>query len=143
MWWDESGRGYLAATGHFFDKKMHLRSPLLMMKYVPKNEDDSRHTGERLERVLRDELTCLYGESFFDRVRCAVVDGGSNVTKAARLLVGAPRARRCVMHAIQLFIKYSLSTIKKIAVAVAAANYMAMRSNQSQHFAGFVRENFQ
>ena len=72
--------------------------------------------------------------------RTATVDGGSNVTAAAKLLVGAERARRCANHALENFMRYMMTSkpMKKVAIAVATANYMAKFSKLSQHFAAHV-----
>jgi hypothetical protein len=147
LWSDPTGRGWLGVNGHFFNDDLRLLNVCLVFKYVPKTDSDAKHTGERIHDVLTAEINGLLGlqagadganVDYQQLFYSAIVDGGSNVGKAARLLVGATATRRCVMHALQTVLKYSIATIKPIAEAISAANYMASRSKTSQHFAQLV-----
>jgi hypothetical protein len=138
LWSDPSGRGWLGVNGHFFNNAGALVNVLLVFKYVPKSLEEPRHTGEHIADVLRLELTNILGENGVNNVWSAVVDGGSNVTKASRLLLGAAKSRRCAQHALQTVLKYMVATLRSVALAIGAANYMAMRSKTSQHFAQLV-----
>ena len=143
LWSDPTGRGWLGVNGHFFNDDLKLLNVCLVFKYLPKTDTDTKHTGERIYDVLTTEIKMLAGddpiaEIDFKRFSTVVVDGGSNVGKAARMLVGKEGSRRCVSHALQLVLKYATGTIKEIAEAVSASNYMASRSKISQHFAGQV-----
>jgi hypothetical protein len=138
LWSDPSGRGWLGVNGHFFNKADALVNVLLVFKHVPKTLEEPRHTGEHIAQVLRAELTNVLGGNGVDQLWSAVIDGGSNVTKASRLLLGANKSRRCAQHALQTVLKYMVATIRPIAVAISAANYMALRSKTSQHFAQMV-----
>lgn len=115
---------------------------MLLLKHLPKTGVGAaaRHTGARICDVIERELSSLIGKSARSVLGCATVDGGSNVTAAARQLVGPAKARRCVQHALSLLMQYMLTSkpMKKAAIAIAAANYMAMYSKLSQHFAAQV-----
>lgn len=138
LWSDPSGRGWLGVNGHFFNNAFALVNVLLVFKYIPKTNEEPRHTGERIAQSLRAELDNVLGVNAVDRVWSAVIDGGSNVMKASRLLLGAKKSRRCSQHALQTVLKYMVATIRPVAVAIGAANYMASRSKTSQHFAQLV-----
>jgi hypothetical protein len=79
---------------------------MLIFKYIPKTIDQSKHSAERIRDVLLAELENLLGPGALSHVLTAVVDGGSNVTKASRLLLGLAQSRRCEMHALQTVLKY-------------------------------------
>jgi hypothetical protein len=134
--------GYVGVTAHYFDKNFKLQSPMMMLKYLPKtgSGDDARHTAARICSVIEDELSTIAGKPLRQLIASATVDGASNVTAAARLLVGADKARRCVSHSLSLFMQYMLTSkpMKNVAIAISAANYMARFSKLSQHFAAQV-----
>lgn len=138
LWSDPNGRGWLGVNGHYFNNALALVNVLLVFKYIPKTLDEPRHSGEHIAQVMRAELTNVLGANGVARLWSAVIDGGSNVTKASRLLLGAIKSRHCVQHALQTVLKYMVATIRPIALAIGAANYMAMRSKTSQHFAQMV-----
>jgi hypothetical protein len=97
---------------------MWLRTSCSSFKYFPKTHKEPRHTGEHIALVLRAELNNVLGDNAVDRVWSAVIDGGSNVMKASRLLIGANS-----QHALQTVLKYMVATIRPVAVAIGAANY--------------------
>ena len=137
MWTCIRNRGYLAVTGHFFDRSLCLQSLLLAFAYLPKAEQEGRHTSQRIYDCIHKELAKVFRveeTEVHQHLGFAVTDGAPNVTNAAIRLVG-PGARRCFQHALQLVLKYFCLLNTDVKMALAAANYMAKLSKSSQVFA--------
>jgi hypothetical protein len=138
LWTDKRSRGYLGVNGHYFNDADQLVSPVMLFLHLPKSPENGVLSGEWLRDVLVEQLSPLFdvpADELQNVLGFVVTDGGSNVSKAARLLGGA---RSCFQHAMHNFLKFFTSTIREIAVAMSAANYMARYSKLSQHFAASV-----
>ena len=133
LWTDKRTRGYIGITGHFFDRELVLRAPLLAIQSMPKTEEG--HTAARIVETVSAVLQDLLGDDWKEKLNCAVTDGARNVT-AASMQIG--ESRRCVQHGLQLFLKYFCATQRDVASAMACCNYLAKLSGLSQKFKAHV-----
>eukprot|EP00171_Calliarthron_tuberculosum_P001259 IDg1259t1 len=129
LWTDRAARGFIAITGHYFDKSLSLRAPVLAIQYLRK--DSEGHTSERLYNCVSDNLHQVMGADWRSKLGCSVTDGAANVSKASQKLGSS---RRCFQHSLQLMLKYFCATQEKIASAMACCNYLAKFSKISQKF---------
>jgi hypothetical protein len=130
LWSDRQARGYGGVTGHFFDKDMQLRAPLLGFVFVPKSNAEG-HTIERILDAVVAVLVDVLGDDWKKKVHCSVTDGAKSVTGASRQL-GV--SRRCFQHGLQLFSKHFCATQRDVASAMASCNYLAKLSGLSHKF---------
>lgn len=133
LWTDRRTRGYIGITGHYFDRELVLRAPLLAIEHMPKVLIG--HTAARIVETVSSVLHALLGDDWKAKMHCVVTDGASNVT-AASVQIG--ESRRCLQHGLQLVLKHFCTTQRDVASAMACCNYLAKLSGLSQKFQSHV-----
>lgn len=133
IWTDRCTRGYLGLAGHYYDKNGRLKAPLLVIKYLGKSQGgyDANSIIAQISTSMHD----LLGGSWQGKLYCFVTDEASNVTRASQSLANDcdGESRRCVQHAIQLFIKHLCATQHRVATAMSSCNFISKLSKVSQN----------